>query len=265
MVNLKIEKLYFKYGKHSILEDINLSVKEGEIFCLAGSNGAGKTTLLKCINRLLIPKKGKIYINERNIKNLSGRELAQELAYVSQANKEKFPASVFDSILLGRRPYIKWKPTARDFDIVSSLIKKLELEKFSDKDIRELSGGERQKVLIARALAQDTNILLLDEPGNHLDLKHQLELMELLKELVEEKRITVIITTHDLNLAARYCDKIAMLEAGKIHALGNVDIINSANIRNVYHVNAEIKEEAGKPYVIPLNSISRAKNNTMEG
>lgn len=257
MVILKIKDLYFNYGKTPILEKIDFTVKKGEIFCLAGSNGAGKTTLLKCINRILSPDKGKIYINNKNINKLNGKELAREVAYVSQSAREKFPATVFDSILLGRRPYIKWKPSSDDFQIVSNIIKKLGLEKFTSKDIRNLSGGERQKVLIARALAQETGILLLDEPSNHLDLKHQLELMELITELASEGKMTVIITTHDLNLAARYCDKIAMLQNGRIHALGNVEIISSANIRDVYHVHAEIKEQAGKPYIIPLSSVSK--------
>jgi iron complex transport system ATP-binding protein len=250
-MNLQVEGLAFNYPCQDVLKGISFSLEKGECLAILGTNGAGKSTLLKCINKILKPQKGEVLIEKNSIKGLSGNDLAKKIAYVSQSNQSS-TTTVFDAILIGRRPYIKWDVGKKDLEIVNHTIKILSLEKFALKNVDELSGGEFQKVLIGRALAQETDVLMLDEPTSSLDLKNQLEVLELIREIAEKRQITAVVTIHDLNLALRFADKFIMLKDGVIHAAGGREVITEENISVVYEVMAKVKTIDEQTVVVPM-------------
>lgn len=248
---LKVDDLDFRYPSHSVLKNINFTLKKGECLAVLGTNGAGKSTLLKCINRILKPEKGTMFIKNVNTEKYKQVELAKKIAYVSQSS-QKCRTTVFDSVLIGRKPYIKWDVSQKDMDIVNNAIKSLELEDFALRYVDELSGGEMQKVIIARALAQEPDILMLDEPTSSLDLKNQLEVVNIIKKLVKEKGISAIVTIHDLNLALRFADKFILLKDGVIFAAGGKEIITSENIEDVYSVPVKIRNFEDNTLIVPV-------------
>ncbi|WKY48160.1 ABC transporter ATP-binding protein [Eubacteriaceae bacterium ES3] len=250
-MNLQVEGLAFTYPSQDVLKEISFSLKKGECLAILGTNGAGKSTLLKCINKILKPQRGEVLIKENDVKGLKGNQLAQKIAYVSQTNQSS-TTTVFDSILIGRRPYIKWDVGKKDLEIVNHTIKTLSLEKYALKNVDELSGGEFQKVLIGRALAQETDVLMLDEPTSSLDLKNQLEVLELIKEIAEQRQIAAVVTIHDLNLALRFADKFIMLKNGVIHAAGGKEVITKENIREVYEVLVKVETVEQRTVVVPM-------------
>lgn len=255
MVTLRVNDVGFNYKSKEVIESVALSVDKGEILSLVGPNGAGKTTLLKCMNRLLVPHCGTIEVEGKDIQTMSRLELARSVAYVPQAEQLRFPITVFDTILLGRRPYIKWQPTQKDFDIVIAVIEQLELGELAMRDMNQLSGGERQKVIIAKAIVQEPKVLLFDEPSTYLDLKYQLKMMQFIRKLTETDNLCAVITTHDLNLALRFSDKLAVLKDGGIVAAGKPDILTENVIRQVYEVKANVRWEGDKPFVVPLQAV----------
>jgi iron complex transport system ATP-binding protein len=250
-LNLQVEGLAFDYPCQNVLKGISFSMKRGECLAILGTNGAGKSTLLKCINKILKPQGGSVLIDQENIKAFKQSELAQRVAYVSQSNQST-TTTVFDSILIGRKPYIKWDVGKNDLNIVNETIKMLNLEKFALKNVDELSGGEYQKVLIGRALAQETDVLMLDEPTSSLDLKNQLEVLQLIKEIAYLKNITAVVTIHDLNLALRFADQYILLKDGVIHAAGGKEVITEANIKEVYGVDVTVEQVNNRSVVVPI-------------
>ena len=255
-MKLKIQGLDFRYDSRLVLKDISLEVEEGKILTLVGPNGSGKTTLLRCIMRIFNPEKGCILINEKQINKIKRRELAKRIGYVPQSEPSSFPTTVFDTVLLGRKPYLNWNPSVKDFRIVSEALHLLGLKEFALRDLNELSGGEKQKILIARAIVQEPEIMLLDEPTSNLDLRHQLEILEIVKNLVKEKAISIIMAMHDLNLASRYSDKLVMLKNGKIFGIGTPkQVITSENMKSVYGVEALIYNQSRTPYVVAKKSL----------
>lgn len=248
---LSVEGLDFKYPSHNVLKDISFTLEKGECLAILGTNGAGKSTLLKCINKILKPLQGSIIIDKNNLKKLKQTDIAKKVAYVSQ-NNQGARMTVFDSILIGRRPYIKWDVTKKDINIVNKTIQMLELEDYSLRFVDELSGGEYQKVLVGRALAQEPKVLLLDEPTSNLDLKNQLEVINIIKKVIKENNISAIVTIHDLNLALRFADKFILLKNGKVFASGKKEIINPENIKVVYSVNVNVERFNNFPVVIPV-------------
>lgn len=248
---LSVQGLDFKYPSHEVLKNVSFSLESGECLAVLGTNGTGKSTLLKCINRILKPQKGTVFIDKHEVQKLNQVELAQKIGYVAQSN-QCFRTTVFDAILIGRKPYIKWDVTKKDLDIVNMAIKMLELEKYSLRYIDELSGGEFQKVLIARALAQEPSVLMFDEPTSSLDLKNQLEVINIIKKVVKSKGISAVVTIHDLNLALRFADKFILLKDGKIFAAGGMEIMTSENIECVYSVPVEVKQFRNTTVVVPI-------------
>nr|AGF93374.1 iron(III) ABC transporter, ATP-binding protein [uncultured organism] len=249
-MKLEIKNLDFSYNGKQVLKNINFELKQGEILSLIGPNGSGKTTLLKCVNKILKPKSGKIKLNDKNIDEFSLSEIAKKIGYVPQTENNNFSTRVFDTILMGRKPYIKWKPAAEDLNIVENVIQKLNLEELALRDINELSGGQKQKVLIGRVLAQEPQIILLDEPTSDLDLKHQLEILNLIKDL-SRQHISIIIAIHDLSLAQRYSDKFILLNEGKVHAAGGEEVLSQNNLEPVYGVEISIKDHSNRKLIIP--------------
>ncbi|MCT4564771.1 MAG: ABC transporter ATP-binding protein [Maledivibacter sp.] len=248
---LSVQGLSFKYPSLKVLKDVSFSVEKGECIAILGTNGTGKSTLLRCINRILEPQKGTVFIGKNDIQKLKQSELAQKIGYVSQSNNS-FRTTVFDAILIGRKPYIKWDVTKKDLNIVNKIINILGLEKYSLRYIDELSGGEFQKVLIARALAQEPDILMFDEPTSSLDLKNQLEVIYIIKEIVKRKNISALVTIHDLNLALRFADKFIFLKDGKIFAAGGIEIMTSKNIEQVYSVPVKVEHLKYTTVIVPV-------------
>ncbi len=256
MVNITIKSLTFGYNGSMILDNLNMVVEDSEVLGLVGPNGSGKTTLIKCMDKILKPK-GSILIDGRDIDTVSRTELAKRLGYVPQSSSTPLATTVFDTVLMGRRPHISWRVSDSDLDKVADILGLLHLEYLAMRDFSQLSGGQKQKVLIARALAQEPEVLLLDEPTSSLDMKHQLEVMETISSLVKEKKISAVMALHDLNLASMFVDKLAILKGGKIYAAGEpIDLLNAKNIRDVYGVEAVVMNNLDRPYIVPLRSLN---------
>jgi iron complex transport system ATP-binding protein len=249
-VILKIEALNFAYNKKKVLKNINLEAEKGELITLIGPNGSGKSTLLKCINNYLKADQGTIKVKNQQIRNFSQKELAKIIAYVPQASEINFNLDVFETVLMGRKAYSGWKANQQDKEITAEVISKLGLEEIAFKNINELSGGQQQKVFIARAAAQAAELILLDEPTNNLDLKHQLEIFEMIEKEVSSGK-TVIVTMHDLSLVSRFSDRIIMLKEGSIYSDGTASTLSAAKINSVYGVEVSLKEHNGKKIIIP--------------
>ena len=246
---IKAQNLRFAYNSKEILKGVDFEIKKGEMFFIVGPNGSGKSTLLKCLNGILKPK-GAVFIGKDELCKLSKNEVARIMGYVPQRSEVNY-LTVFDTILLGRKPHMKWGISERDVDVVNKVIDMLGLNELAFRRLTQLSGGELQKVIIARALAQEPKIILLDEPTNNLDLKNQIEVMRILEKIVKEHGISAIITMHDLNVASLYADTIVMLKNGKIVVKGGVDVLNPENIEKVYGVKVSVVNLNGKPLVIP--------------
>ena len=256
-MKIRVKGLEFSYNSIPALRDVTLDVHESEIVAIVGPNGSGKTTLLKCIDRILKPRKGTILIDGNDIEDFSQIEIAKMIGYVPQSVKQLFPATVFEVVLMGRRPYLGWRCSRKDLEKVFDILKLMEIEEIALRDFNELSGGQQQKVLIARALAQEPEVLLLDEPTANLDIRHQIEVMKMIRSIVKEKGITAIIAIHDLNLASRYADRIVMMKDGEIFAVGSPDkVLTPANIEEVYGVRVEVIKLDGIICVVPLDSLN---------
>jgi len=252
MVRIRIENISFAYRKVNVLTGLNLDFHQGRFTAIIGPNGSGKSTLLKCINGILKPQCGTLFFDGKHHNLFTRKELARLMAYVPQQEQQVFSSTVYETILLGRKPYISWAPSSKDYQIVNRVIKDLDLDNIALEYINELSGGQRQRVFIGRALAQQPQILLLDEPTANLDLKHQLEVLQLLKGLCN-RNIMVIIAIHDLNLAAKYCDDLIMLNNGQLFASGDRSVLNQDNIKQLYGVDVKIIEDDNEMMILPLN------------
>jgi iron complex transport system ATP-binding protein len=237
-------------GKNHILKGIEMLAKTNEFVGVIGPNGSGKSTFLKCIYRVLKPASGIIRINDINIQSLSIRENAKKFAVVSQHNYYNFDFLVRDIVLMGRAPHKKMmeRDTKEDFDIVDEALEKVGMTPYADRIFSTLSGGEQQRIILARALAQKTNCLLLDEPTNHLDIKHQFKLLNVVKQL----GVSVVAVFHDLNITAMYCDKIYAIDDGKVVAMGTPEkVLTKKLIKDLYEVDADIaKDEFGRINII---------------
>jgi iron complex transport system ATP-binding protein len=253
---LQVHGLDFTYKNINVLKDVEIGLNKGEVLSIVGPNGAGKTTLLKCIVGIVKPDKGTILIDGKDTHRMNRMKYARCIGYVPQSSPSKFPIIVFDAVLMGRRPYIAWKPSKKDLQIVADILKSMNLEDVALRDFDQLSGGQKQKVLLARAVAQDTDYLLLDEPTSNLDLRHQMEVMEMISSMVKKKEMAAILAMHDLNLASRFSDRMVMLNAGKIFCTGKpLQVMTIENIRSVYGVEATISSSNGHPYILPMRPV----------
>lgn len=249
---IRTQHLEFAYQPDKkILDDICFQAEAGSCTAILGNNGAGKSTLLKCLNHILVPKSGTVYLNGRDLQPMRRGEIARNIAYVAQ-HAETARFTVYDTVLLGRKPYIKVNPTPQDYVLVESILSRMSLSSMALSYIDELSGGELQKVMLARALAQQPKVLLLDEPTSSLDLKNQYETLKLVKKMAEEEKFCVIMVIHDLNLALRYCDKFVFLKNNRVFCHGGLDCITSEVIGQVYGIPAVIRQFNDIPVVVPL-------------
>ena len=250
---VEIKDLSFKYpqGKENLLKNVSFHLEDGQVMAVLGENGVGKSTLIKCVDRILKPLSGTVIIDGTDTKELSGKELAKKIAYVEQSSR-KTTATVFETVLLGRKPYIKWDVTKEDYEITQKAMRQLDIEELSMRLLTDLSGGELQKVMLARALAQETKVLILDEPTSNLDPKNQHEVIRLIRNIAKEKNIAVLCVLHDLNLAIRYCDAFLLLKDGQVYSIGGKEVLTEDSIRDVYSMDAHIIEHNGVPVIIPL-------------
>jgi iron complex transport system ATP-binding protein len=256
MVTLKVTDVAFSYASLPVLERVSLEVGPKEMVAVLGPNGAGKSTLLKCIDRILTPRHGTILLDGEDVAALSRLELAKRIGYIPQSVSHTFSVTVFDAVLMGRRPYISWHSSEEDMEKVLKTLQMLHIEDLAMRDINEMSGGQMQQVFIARALVQEPDVLLLDEPTSNLDIRHQLEVMHTIKSIVRKKGISAIMALHDLNLAARYADKIILMNGGGIVAVGDpATVITPSNIQLVFKVEADVYQKEGKLHVVPLRAV----------
>lgn len=258
MIKLSVTNLCFSYHSTEVLQDFVMNVGDRQIVSIVGPNGSGKSTLIKCIDGILVPASGKITVDHRDVAKMDRKQMARVIAYVPQNALRVFPNTVFDVVLMGRRPYLGWQAGATNEEKVWEVLQLLGIEKLALASFNELSGGQQQKVLIARALAQETGVVLLDEPTSNLDIWHQIDVMEHLRALVRKRGITAIVAIHDLNMAARYSDKMMMMRSGKIIASGKPDdVLTGENLEAVYRIKARVKLSGNTPFVIPLARISK--------
>ncbi len=250
---IEVKKLCVSYGAGLpvILKDISCNLEQGHCTAVLGNNGAGKSTLLKCLNRILSPQQGSVFLDGENVYRMPRREIAKKLACVPQRSETPH-IMVFDAVLLGRRPYIQWDATKEDMTIVEALLEKLNLSRYATRYIDELSGGELQKVVLARALAQQPKYLLLDEPTSNLDPKNQHEMLCIVQKICREQKISAVVVIHDLNLAVRYCDRFLFVKDAEIYTYGGIETVNAEAIRAVYGMEVDIIEHRGNKLVIPL-------------
>ena len=246
---IEIRDISFSYGRNDVLKGISFDVHPAECVGILGNNGAGKSTLVTCLNKILTPTKGAVYIGSQDILKMRRLEAARHISYVAQKN-EISQMTVFDSVLLGRRPYIKWAVTQNDIDICETTIEQMGLSQFRLRYIDELSGGELQKVMLARALVQEPRLLLLDEPTSNLDPKNQHEMLSLVQELARERNISVLIVIHDLSLALRYCGKFLLIKDGLVFRYGDDLVITAETILAVYGISAVVTELNGRKIVV---------------
>jgi iron complex transport system ATP-binding protein len=256
-VKLLVQDLEFAYNSAPVLTGMCLEVPIGSLVSIVGPNGSGKSTLLKCIDRILTPRQGLVAIDGNDVFRLERMELAKQMSYVPQSSVRVFPHSVFDVILMGRRPHLGWTSSSEDEERVWDVIDLLGLEEIALAPFTELSGGQQQKALIARALVQETDVMLLDEPTSNLDIWHQLDVMTIVAGLVAEHGITALMAVHDLNMAARFSDRIIMMRDGIIHAAGNPwEVLTPGHIADVYGVEAHVqRQDDGTPLVVPMRQL----------
>jgi iron complex transport system ATP-binding protein len=260
---LRTKDLYYNYKEKPVLENINFELVPGEILGIIGPNGCGKTTLLGNLNKNLSPKGGCVMIRDTDLEDLKKKEIAKEIAVIPQTNEIKFSFTVREIVSMGRMPFQEafQGESYDDIEIIDDAIQKAGISDMTERYINTMSGGERQKVIIARALAQTPKILLMDEPTLHLDISAQFDILDLISELSKKEGLTVVIVSHDLSMAARYCDRIMMIHNHGIHAMGNTeDVLTPDNMRTVFDVDAELTKDSKTGRNMVLLHGSAAKN-----
>ena len=292
-MTLEVEELSFAYGGQPVLEEVSFTARGGTCLAILGPNGAGKSTLLRCIDRLLVPTSGSIRMDGREVTDMKPGELARRVAFVPQ-EPVFADTTVFDAVLLGRRPCFRWEAGADDLLAVEKTLTKLGLAPLALRSVDQLSGGERQRVAIARALVSQPQVLLLDEPTSNLDMKHQMDAIDLLRTVtrdsgacvrdggdcvrdsrdcvrnsgtgvrdsrtcVRDSRPCVLVTMHDLNLAVRFADSFLLMKDGRVYAAGGPEILTPAALRAVYGVEATVAQVEGQTVVVPRQGTDRGE------
>lgn len=261
---LEIKRLTCGYGPKVVLRDITFKLNAGEFVGLIGPNGSGKTTLLRAISRLMKPYEGNVFFEEEDIWLKKPKALARDVAVVSQ-NDSFCHITVEEFVLLGRIPHrkrLQFVETKKDIDVLQNVMRLTDILKFKERFLDEMSGGEKQLAVIARALAQEPKLLLLDEPTAHLDIAHQAGILDLLRRLNKKFGLTVVMVLHDLNLAGEYCERLVLINEGRAHKIGTPDdVLNYKTIEEVYKTIVVVKKNpiSQKPYVFLISEEERQK------
>lgn len=260
-MKIDLEDLEFKYGDVLVFKEINLLLGEPNLTCIIGPNGVGKSTLMHCINKMLKPVKGLVSLDDVDIQSMGLKDLAKCVGYVPHDASDTFAMTVMDTVLMGRHPHSGLYTTDRDVHIAADNLKLLGIDDLSMRNSDELSAGQHKKVMIARGLAQEPKILMLDEPTAYLDINHQIHTMKILRKITREKEISVLVICHDLNITARYADRIIMLANEGVYVSGTAkETITSENIKAVYGVDCQIIDVEGRPHVILLAGMDEYDN-----
>ena len=250
-MQIRIDNVEFSYTSAPVLNDISLDIDGPAFVSILGPNGVGKSTLIHCINKILQPTSGSVFIDGKDVKETSIKELAKQIGYVPYSANDTFPLTVVDTVMMGRHPHSKWKSLDNDLDVVYDTLKMLGISHLAMRQFNELSAGQHQKVMLARGLVQEPKILLLDEPTSNLDIRHQLDVTKMLKRLSVEKGILIIMISHDINITAKYADSVILMFQGKIFDVGTPrEVITEDNLRTVYGVESRVIDDEGRPHVI---------------
>lgn len=257
---LSAENLKVGYEERVIINNLEIRINKGEIVSIIGPNGCGKSTLLKTLSRIIKPLSGKVYIENKDIKEMKNKHISQKVCLLSQHNNAPMDLTVEELVYFGRMPHKKWfeTKTKEDKEIINWAIENTGLKKYQKTPIGSLSGGERQRAYIAQALCQKPDILLLDEPTTYLDISYQLEVMELVKEINEKFNITIVMVLHELNQASKYSDRLVIMKSGSIISDGCPNkIINKDIIKDVYNIECDIDKDpiSNKPRIHPIKTI----------
>ena len=255
MKSLKLKNLRYSYGDYQILNNISYNFFPGELVGILGANGCGKSTLLKVIMGFLEKEGGEIYLDNLEVEKFSRKEFAKKISFIAQKSNQNLNFTVLEILKLGRVPHIKNSFKGLDLEdeeIIDKVIKKLNLQEYLNRDIKSLSGGEFQRILLGRAFIQNSEVILLDEPTSALDVNYSLEFLELLKEEIKTKSLIGVIVIHDINLASLFCDKILFIKDGKIPISGEPkDVIKKEWLEKVYNFTPEILNLENNIYVLP--------------
>ena len=247
---MEVKNLNFHYkGSPDVLSDVSFQIEPGKFLAILGNNGVGKSTLLKCFNHILKPDSGEVLLDGKNLLKQSTREVAKQVAFVSQSVPST-QLTVHDVVMLGRRPYMKWGFTEEDHNIVHDAMHRLDVEDMRGRFLGQLSGGEKQKVMLARALAQQPKVLLLDEPTSALDIQNQYGVLKMVRDICHKDSIIAAIVIHDLNLALRFCDRFLLLKDGQVYRHGDRSILDSTALKEVYGVDAKVVDIEGRHIVL---------------
>ncbi|MBQ3735424.1 MAG: ABC transporter ATP-binding protein [Candidatus Methanomethylophilaceae archaeon] len=250
-LDIQIRDLVFRYRTFPIIKGLNASFDKPELVSIIGPNGVGKSTLIHCINKILTPNDNAVMIDGRDVNTINVKELARHMGYVPYTSSNAFPITVIDAVMLGRHPHAKIGSFDKDLEISYQVLERLGIEELAMRHLNELSAGQLQKVILAKGLAQEPKVLLLDEPTANLDVKHQLGVTRLLKKISDEKKMTVVMICHDLNIAAKYSDRIIMMSEGTVYASGTPEeVLTRENIRKVYDIDCEVIMDQGRPHIL---------------
>lgn len=257
-LDMELSEVGFAYssGKDGVpvLNNISLKIEGAQLISILGPNGVGKSTLIHCMNKILEPLEGFVRVSNRNLNSISIKDLSKFMGYVPYSSYNNFPLTVTDTVLMGRHPHSKWGTLDGDLKIVYDMLKLIGIENLADKPSNELSAGQHQKVMLARGLAQEPRILLLDEPTSNLDIRYQLEIIRILRDLAHTKDMLIIMISHDINIASKYSDNIIMLSKGSVFAIGKpVDVITEENMKKVYDVDCSIIMDGSRPHVLLID------------
>lgn len=248
---IEVRDLHYAFGAKEVLKGVSFSAQKGEFVAILGNNGTGKSTLMLCLNKIREPKAGTVTVNEQNVLTLPRKACAKLMSYVAQ-KAELSDATVYDTVMLGRLPYMNWQTTPHDHALCEAVIEKLNLESLKMRSVSTLSGGEQQKVMLARALVQEPEVLLLDEPTSSLDIKNAHEMLSEVRTLCKEASLTVLMVIHDLNLALRYCDKFLFLKDGEVYRYGDKSVITEELLEIVYGIPTRLITVDGETIVAPM-------------
>lgn len=250
-VRIDIEDLGVSYGDTCIWKNINLTLSEPGLVSILGPNGVGKSTLMYTINKILEPTEGRVLIDGEDVEEMPFKDIAKKVAYIPQSSGETFAMTVMDTVLMGRYPHSGYTVTKEDLEIAADCLMKVHMGDYAMSMFNELSAGQHQRVMVARGLAQEPELLMLDEPTSNLDIYHQISTMRLLRDIAHRRGIIVLVICHDLNVASRFSDRMIMFSQGRIYADGTPEqVITPETIHNVYRVNADVTTVQNRPYVI---------------
>ena len=257
-MELKIKDVSFSYSSVPVLHDVSFELGGNELVSILGPNGVGKSTLIHCINKILAPTSGTVLIDGKDVSEIKLKELAKQIGYVPYSANDSFPLSVIDTVMIGRHPHSKWGTLDKDLDIVYDTLRMLGISHLAMRPFNELSAGQHQKVMLARGLVQESEILVLDEPTANLDIRHQVFVTSLMHEIAVSKGVMVVMISHNLNIAAMFADRVVLMsKPGVVKEVGTAaKVVTAENISEVYDIDCEIVDHQGRPVILLDRNLS---------